>query len=43
MIHIPYQKSKRKRRPKEYKSPIVWLNSIRVSINKLLRVEEKEK
>jgi len=29
MVHIPYIQPKRKRRPKEYKSPVVWWKSVR--------------
>jgi len=44
MTHIvPYQKPKRPKRKKEYKSPIVWLRSIRTSKSELFKIEEKKK
>lgn len=35
MVHIPYIQPKRKKKPKEYKSPIVWWNSVRLNDGEL--------
>ena len=35
MVHIPYILPKRKKKPKEYKSPIVWWNSVRLNDGEL--------
>lgn len=35
MVHIPYTQPKKKKRPKEYKSPIVYFNSVGYSNGEL--------